>query len=124
VATDPSRVIFVPVRLINIVVGRVASVCVQDAGMTDKLFVNTELVGPAPPPYDSGALPAPEYRFFLSVSGFVGDVFDGRTFRQSTLETFTSVNGGEVVFQISNNATGEEVLRSQGGLSGSVRFTP
>lgn len=111
-------------RLINIVVGRVAFVCVEDAGMADKVFVNTELVGPAPPPYNGGALQSPEYRFFLSVSGFVGDVFDGQTFRQSALETSTPINGGEVYYQIWNNTLGEETLSSQGGLSGSIRLVP
>jgi hypothetical protein len=92
--------------------------------MADKFFVNTERVGAAPPPFDTGALPAGNYRFFLSVSGFVGDVYDGQTFRQSTLETFTSFSGGELFFQIFDNTVGQETLSSQGGLSGSIRLAP
>jgi len=111
-------------RLVNILVGQVASVCVEDAGAADKFFVNTELVGAAPPPYDTGALPSGNYRFFLSVSGSLGDVYDGRTFRQSTLETFTSFDGGEVVFQIFDNVVGQETLSSQGDLPGSIRLVP
>jgi hypothetical protein len=111
-------------RLVNIVAGQVALVCVEDAGTADKFFVNTELVGPAPPPFDTGALPSGNYRFFLSVSGFLGDVYDGRTFRQSTLETFTSFSGGEIFYQIFDNTVGQETLSSQGSLSGSIRLAP
>jgi hypothetical protein len=110
-------------RLVNIVAGRPAFVCVEDAGMADKFFVNADLTGPAPPAFTS-ALPSAEYRFFLSVSGFVGDVYNGQTFRQSTLETPTSFSGGEIFYQIWDNTVGQETLASQGALSGSIRLTP
>jgi hypothetical protein len=93
--------------------------------MADKIFANTALEGLAPPPYNNGALSNnQQYRFFASVSGFVGDVFDGQTFRQSTLETSTSINGGEITYQIYNFTLNHETLRSLGNVSGSVRFTP
>jgi hypothetical protein len=91
--------------------------------MADKFFVNADLTGPAPPAFTS-ALPSAEYRFFLSVSGFVGDVYNGQTFRQSTLETPTSFSGGEIFYQIWDNTVGQETLASQGALSGSIRLTP
>jgi hypothetical protein len=109
-------------RAVNTFVGQLGSACIVDGGMDDQFFINTELLGAAPP--DQQAFLPSNYRFFLSVSGFVGDVFDGQTFLQSNFESFTPFHGGSITHQIFDNAISEETLRSQGSLSGSVRFVP
>lgn len=107
----------------TILLRQLTSICIDDAGMADKFLINTDFSGPAPAPFDA-ALPNGNYRFFMSVSGFVGDVYDGQTLRQSSLETFTSFNGGEVSYQIFDNVFGQETLSFRGNLSGNVRLVP
>jgi hypothetical protein len=91
--------------------------------MSDKILINTSFAGPAPAPYDV-ALPNGNYNFFLSVGGNIGDVYDGQTLRQSSLENFTALSGGEVSYQIFDNALGQETLSFRGTLTGQVRLVP
>ena len=110
-------------RSVNSVIKQAGFACIVDNGVSDQFFVNTELLGPGLPPVPA-FLPNGSYRFFLSVSGFVGDVYDGQTFQQSNLETFTSFNGGQVLYQAFDFSQNESTVLSQGGLAGNVRLVP
>lgn len=110
-------------RATNLLIGQAGVACIVDAGLNDQLFVNAALVGPAPAPLQS-ALPSDNYRFFVSVSGFVGDVYNGQTFQQSVLESATQISGGVLAHQIFDLELNEQTLYQEGFLSGRMQLVP
>jgi hypothetical protein len=110
-------------RLTNLLLGQIGTVCIVDAGTNDQWYVNTDLLGPAPGTLAS-ILPSTNYRFFLHVSGFVGDIYDGHTLQQSRLESPTVFQSGLIAHQIYDLAANQETLYAEGFLSGNVRLVP
>ncbi len=110
-------------RATNLLIGQIGTVCIVDTGASDQFFVNTNLAGPAPAGLES-ILPAGNYNYFLHVSGFIGDIYDGRTLQQARLENFTVINGGLIAHQIRDLTINQDTLYQEGFLSGSMRLVP
>ncbi len=110
-------------RATNLALGGTGTACITDVGPSDQLLANVAVQGP-PPAALQAILPSASYRFFVSVAGDVGPVYDGHTFQQSKLEIGRAINGGVIGHQIFDLTANDQTLLEDGSLNGSVRFVP
>ncbi len=101
-----------------------ASVCIQDVGSNDWLYINFFRYGPAPSE-QAAYLPDPNYSFNLYAQFPLGmDVYDGETLQQSLLTEWTPVDPGNFGHYI-YDATYTTLLTDVAGVANAfVQFTP
>jgi hypothetical protein len=81
--------------------GATGTACIQDFGTNDVATVTLERIGAAPAAQTS-YLPGSNYRFYLTVSMRVGDVFDGITLNQAALQPGVAVTEGTFFHSITD----------------------
>jgi hypothetical protein len=103
--------------------GAPAIFCIEDDGLNDGIIIGVDRQGAAPFGQQS-FLPGTNYSFVFSMTGFVGDVYDGRTLAQSKLETFTALTSGVIQHVIFDQDIGEQLVFSLGTLVTNVKLVP
>lgn len=96
-----------------------SQVCVYDYGGADLVTIYTARSGEAPVDQQS-FLTEPNYQFALYVGGTVGDVFDGKTLKQSAL-TSAKVSSGFFSNYVYDSG-GDLIVSSNGVFDGAIEF--
>ena len=100
----------------------IGEVCIYDYGASDFMTFYAYRSGPAPIGQQS-FLPA-SYNFQITMSGSIGDVFDGTTLKQSLLETGMSVVGGNFMHYVTDPADFSIMTSLSGVFTGTFQLAP
>jgi hypothetical protein len=98
------------------------SICIYDQGANDYVSIYGSRYG-APPAGQESFLTDASYGFYLTVSGVIGDVYDGETLKQSLLEEATTLTNsyfGHYVYDSSNIL----ITQAWGTSVGTVQLLP
>lgn len=101
--------------------GTSATLCVINQGAADDVSLTMNVYG-APPAGQEAFLPDPQYGFYGSIYGSVGDVFDGTTLEQAELQNATLSNGN--FYHMVYDLWGTQLATVEGSATGTFQLEP